>query len=150
MEANAFDKIFARSVPHIVEKIFLSLDLETYRNCCYVCKAWNDTLSSESFDQKAEKILAENNRKLMDASLDDDTDEVKMILSQGMVDVNYEDLRNCPDINTNGCSATPLKNASSFGNKAMVELLLEAGADQLKNCSTLTTFIITQTFLSRC
>ena len=68
------------------------------------------------------------------------TDELRSILSQGMVDVNHEDLRNCPDINYRedagiieykGCQATPLKTASSRGHKAMVELLLEAGADQL-------------------
>ena len=74
------------------------------------------------------------------ASATGNTDELRSILLQGMVDVNHEDLRYCPDINYRedagiieykGCQATPLKTASSRGHKAMVELLLEAGADQL-------------------
>ena len=55
----AFDTLFTRSVPHILEKIFLSLDnYESFQRCLEVSKKWNEVLASESFQEKAKAGLS--------------------------------------------------------------------------------------------
>ena len=49
----AFDMIFEKNVIHIHEKIFLSLDIKSFKNCLRVCKQWNQLLTSEDFLRKA-------------------------------------------------------------------------------------------------
>ena len=130
METSAFDKLFTTNVPHILEKIFFSLDFQSFKNCHQVCKAWNEVLSSECFRQKANKLLTENNQKLRCASEEGNADELTRILSRGMVDFNNEVRKqNCLDFNNYRCVTTPLKLASSYGHKDVVQLLLKAGAD---------------------
>ena len=41
--------LFTRSVPHILEKIFFSLDYESFMRCSEVNKTWNDLLTSEPY-----------------------------------------------------------------------------------------------------
>ena len=56
MEAQipcAFDTLFTKHVPHILEKIFLSLDYESFKSCCQASNAWKKVLTSESFQSKA-------------------------------------------------------------------------------------------------
>ena len=57
MESCPFDKLFTKSVPHILEKIFLSLDYETFKKCREVSNAWNEQLTSESYQQKAKSVF---------------------------------------------------------------------------------------------
>ena len=54
MDPCAFDMLFAKNVPHILEKIFLSLDLKSYKACLKVNSTWHRILTSESFCKKAE------------------------------------------------------------------------------------------------
>ena len=49
MDTCAFDKLFAKSVPHILEKIFFSLDYESYKECLEVSDTWNKLLLSEPY-----------------------------------------------------------------------------------------------------
>ena len=49
MDLCAIDKLFAKSVPHILEKIFFSLDYESYKHCLEVNTKWNALLISESY-----------------------------------------------------------------------------------------------------
>ena len=46
---SAFEKLVARNVPHIIEKIFSSLDDKTFNECQQVCKTWNHILILRSF-----------------------------------------------------------------------------------------------------
>ena len=124
---NSAYKLFNNNVPHIPEKIFLHLDLQTFKNCHLVCKSWNDILSSESFRKRALKILTKNNTKLWHASKRGDTDEVKRVLLTGMVEVDNHRDKYC--VGSSLCYATPLKIASCHGNKNVVHLLVKAGAD---------------------
>jgi len=124
---NSAHKIFNTNVPHIPEKIFLHLDLQTFKNCHVVCKSWNDVLSRESFRKKTKKILTENNSKLWRASRKGDTDEVKRILHTGMVAIDSHRDKFC--VGSSICYATPLKIASCYGNKDVVQILVKAGAD---------------------
>ena len=48
----SFDILFAKNVPHILEKIFLSLDYESFKNCVKVNDAWKNLLTSEAFKRK--------------------------------------------------------------------------------------------------
>ena len=53
MASCAFDSLLTKSVPHILEKIFLSLDYESYKTCVRVRNAWKELLLSEPFQGKA-------------------------------------------------------------------------------------------------
>ena len=57
MESCPFDKLFTKSVPYILEKIFLSLDYETFKKCREVSNAWKEQLTSESYQQKAKSVF---------------------------------------------------------------------------------------------
>ena len=46
---SPFDLLFRKNVPHILEKIFLYLDYESYKSCLMVNKRWNQFLTSDSF-----------------------------------------------------------------------------------------------------
>ena len=90
MDQSAFNKLFKTDVPHILEKVFFSLDYESYKKCHEVCKAWNRLLSSQPNINKARKMLMENGQKLKKAKEEDNKNEFRRVLSMGMVDVNCE------------------------------------------------------------
>ena len=48
----AFDLLLRSNIVHIWEKIFLSLDYESYQNCLKVSQAWNQVFHNESFQAK--------------------------------------------------------------------------------------------------
>ena len=45
----AFNKLFTNQVPHILQKIFFSLDFKSFKQCEEVCVSWQALLTSESF-----------------------------------------------------------------------------------------------------
>ena len=53
---SAFDTLLTRNVPHILEKIFLSLDYKSFITCRRVSKTWNELLTSESFQKKEKSV----------------------------------------------------------------------------------------------
>ena len=53
MDLSGFGKVLTKNVPHIHEKILLSLDYETFKKCRGVCKTWDDVLNTESLQKKA-------------------------------------------------------------------------------------------------
>ena len=57
MDESEFNKLFERSVPHILERIFLPLDNFSFSRCRDVCKAWNELQSSGSYRKRRAKIL---------------------------------------------------------------------------------------------
>ena len=46
MDSCAFDKLFTNSVPHILEKVFFSLDYNSFKSCLEVSRTWNEQLTS--------------------------------------------------------------------------------------------------------
>ena len=52
--------LLSRSVPHILEKIFFSLDIKSFDACRKVCNAFSDLMDSEAFKKKYEEMVAEN------------------------------------------------------------------------------------------
>ena len=152
MASCEFDKLFKKSVPHVLEKIFLSLNYKSYKNCMQVCRSWNDLLTSEPFQRMGKSIFCEDiHEELRQAAVEGNKDGVSRILSSGMVDANnltpwgilYQGARcghkdvvqllldrgaepNMADQN----GMTPLHYAAFKGHKDVVQLLLERGAEQ--------------------
>ena len=120
MEQCSFNLLFTKSVPHILEKIFLSLDFESFKKCQRVCKAWNELLISESLLRKYKEEIVKEQNALFTASFNGNPVEVKRILSNGMANManSFKDF-----------PSTPLHMAAQRGHKDVVQLLLNAGAE---------------------
>ena len=155
MGVCAFDTLLTRNVPHILEKIFFSLDYKSFKKCQEVSTTWNQLLTSESFQKIGKSVFhKEIEEDLWDAIVEDNVDGVRRILSNGMAEVNCEHTvklvaphKNQRDYNTKRLPwdfhsylgpnqydmweriETPLYYAARMGQKDVVQLLIERGAD---------------------
>ena len=128
-----FDTIFSKSVPHILENIFLSLDYEGYKTCLEVSIGWRELLTSESYQEKARSVfhdeIAHGELKLWNAAQEGKVAEVRIMSL--FVDVNYG---MGSDLSTPLCEAAksasaPQNNSRHVSQKKVIQLLLERGAD---------------------
>ena len=128
MGTCAFDKLFTKNVPDILEKIFFSSDYGSFKNCLKVNTTWNKLLTSESYKKKAKTVykygICRDNRGLWHAAASGSASDVRRLLSSGMLDVNY--FLKSPYTNS---TITPLHQASWEGHKDVVKLLLARGAE---------------------
>ena len=131
MDSCAFDKLFGMNVPHIVEAIFLSLDFQSYKNCFEVSSTWNGLLTSEQYQVRAKRRFQDgihrDERKLWNASNKGEINEVRKLLFTGLLDVNY--------LGRHGRGvhkSTPLCEAAAMGEREVVKLLLDSGANPNK------------------
>ena len=122
-----FNRLFTKSVPHLLEGIFFSLDYDSFAACRDVCKAWKELHSSELYQRKAEELSErkrDNEKKLCQYSQDGKYREVWNLLTKGVnpncADTRYGDTR---------YGGSPLHYATSQGHQNVVELLLNMGAD---------------------
>ena len=136
-DCKGFDALFARNVPHILDKIFLSLDLDSFMRCQEVNNTWNQSLTSEAIKTKAKIVFQEEiSKELLNAIVcdlincegeqcqGDNPDKVKRLLSTGLVDVNSM------ISDEYGNEVTPLGlSVYTHGQKVLVRALLEGGAD---------------------
>ena len=129
---SAFDKLFSKNVPHILENIFFSLNYKSYKVCLEVNSTWKELLTSESFQKNGKSLfshdISNDEIKLWRLSRHGRTEEVKKLLSSGMLNANIY-LTNGND------KSAPLFEAAERGHKEVVELLLKAGADPDKYSS---------------
>ena len=65
VEPCAFDKLFDRSLPSVLEKMFLSLDSASLKKCREVCNAWNGMIKTGPFQRKLQE-MRDNEKKLLD------------------------------------------------------------------------------------
>ena len=115
-----FDRLLTKSVPHIHEKIFFSVDYESFKNCLEVSKSWNDLLTSEYFLRRAKSVFSEDIQKeLLLAVKRGNVDKIQSVLSSFMVDINFMTKR----------KGSPLILAADNGHRNVVHLLLERGAN---------------------
>ena len=125
MESSAFDKLFSKNMPHILEAIFFSLDYESYKVCLDVSKDWKTMLISKVFQKKGKSVfhkdLLHEQLKLQQAAQNGNKDVVINLLSTGMLNID------CGIWNR--WSQSPLFFAVYNGHKDMVQLLLDKGAD---------------------
>ena len=126
-----FDKLITEARPHILEKICLSLDYETFKNCLKVNKAWREVLASKTYQPKVQSTfredIANEENTLIQMSEDGGTEEVKRILSSGLIKVDCNDKKLKPWQQIG--PRTPLIYAATEGHADIVRLLIQAGAD---------------------
>ena len=123
-DSCAFNMLFTKSVPHILETIFLSLDYESFKECLKVSKVWNQLLTSESYLLKGKLKFQKEIRKdqcilAFQAVCYGNIGRVQRLLSSGMLDINF--------ILPNGTTA--LHQAVFQDHHDIVNLLIERGAD---------------------
>ena len=120
-----FETLFTMNVPHVLERIFFSLDYGSFKKCKKVCAQWSALLNSESFKTRAKSHFAHqissDQGQLRDLAYGGCADEIKKLVSSGMVDLNY--------CGGGVWGSTPLCAASKNDNKRAVKALLELGAD---------------------
>lgn len=142
MNTNAprgFDKLFTKSVPHILEKIFLSLDYASFNNCQEVCNEWKAFLGSEQFNRRAKYVYLDeileikweerdDEENLTTYSMEGNVEEVQNLLNKG-VNPNANSYETSIRVGTIDIATTPLCVAAENGTKDVVKLLLDAGAE---------------------
>ena len=122
-DSVSFDTLFARNLPHILEKIFSSLDYKSFKTSMQVNKTWWRLLSTTTYKKIWEEILNEkrgNEEKLLWASMHGDINEVMKLINDGNLEVDCE-----PLVGHN----TPLIEATRKSHKGVVKLLIDAGAN---------------------
>ena len=128
MDPEAFDNSFTKSVPHILEKILLFLDYETFKKCSKVSIAWNEILMSKSFQRKAKSVFQEEIEKdqedLWWAVKKSNTEEIMELLNSGFLDVDF-----IYHSRTHIRSSLLLSNAAVHAHIDVVKLLLDKGAE---------------------
>ena len=112
--------LFIRDIPHVLEKIFLNLDYESYKECLQVNSSWYDLLTSSSYIKKIKskfsKEIRKDDNKLWRAARDGNVSEVRKLAP--FANVNYDNILWGAD--------TPLIQAAKMGHKM---ILLNKGAD---------------------
>ena len=125
---NNFEKLFSRNVPHILEKIFLTLDYESYISCqLEVSNDWRRLLTSRRYITKAKLVF--QSRILLDERMFvayvkmNRKDLVRRLLSSGMVDVDSNKNINAED------DEAPLHAAVWSGHIEIAQILVQSGAN---------------------
>ena len=119
-----FNALFSKNVPHILEKIFFSLDYESFKACLEVSKSWKGMLTSEYFKVKSKSVFLDEILKIiLKASREGKVQEIRSLFSSGICD------RNCINLDDNNSSDVPLCVAAKNGHGNVVQLLLDNGAD---------------------
>ena len=134
---SAFDTLFARNVPHILEHIFFSLDYKSFKMCTSVNKTWRELLTSPRYQNELKEMRIEkkkNEEKLYSASQEGNAEEVRRLIHNHGVDVNFKmgsgsrwDSRF--EMREGRWQTTPLIEATRKSHIEIVKILLDAGAD---------------------
>ena len=86
MAACDFDRLLTRNVPHILEKIFFSLDYASFKKCLKVSKSWNDILKTESFLKRGKTVFWDDiHNELRVAAKEGNVDTIISLLSSFQV-----------------------------------------------------------------
>ena len=128
---TGFNTLLSKSVPHILEKIFFSVDCKSFDACREVCSTWKELLASDKYQKKYDEMLIEKvdkERKLLDASANGRAKDVSQLLTYG-VDPNCQQSSG----DNMACkTAAPLHLAIFNNHIDVVKILLDEGADPNK------------------
>ena len=120
-----------RDVPHILEKIFFSMDYTSLEKCMNVSKTWRKLLSTTPYQKRFlelwKELLIEKpaiEKKLYDASEKGDTEVVMKLCNNPVVDVNV-----VITVMGGWLKSTPLIEAARGGHEEVIRVLLKAGAE---------------------
>ena len=129
---RGFEVLFKEvNVPHILEKIFFSLDYDSFMECQKVNRAWKQLLSSDKYQRRLPVMLEEKKKteeKLFYFSVKGNAQEVRNCLSTG-VNLNFVRVNYSTGYEN---TVTPLFMAAKNGHKDVVQLLLDSDADPKK------------------
>ena len=121
-----FDRLFEIRVVHIHEKIFFSLDYNSFKNCQEVSKSWYNLLTSESSQRWHRSVFREAIQGELETAIRNDQKEVvREMISNGMAEVDCM----IQDKNKPLSGITPLCLAACSEHGDIVQLLLDAGAE---------------------
>ena len=133
---SAFGAQTVRSVPHILENIFFSLDYDSFIICMNVNKTWKKLLSTEPYQQRLQELLIE--KKENERKLQEHKKRMGKILYKASKEGNAEVVKNLSNISKVNVNilvelspwrqSTPLLEASREGHEDVVNILLDAGA----------------------
>ena len=124
---RGFNILLNKNVPHIWEKIFLSLDCDSFMECRKVSKLWRGLLSTDVYKKQVkayyEKLArVKMEQRLLEFSRCGNTKGVRSLLENG-VDPNCSNARASPT------DSTPLIAAACNGRSYVVAILLGDGAN---------------------
>ena len=126
MDNIPFNILLKRNLPHILEEIFFNLDYDSFKNCMEVCGTWRGLLQSPKYMKRAKSVfwwkIKNDGIDLCNASRVGNIERVKRIVSCKMVNVDFI----CK------YKGTPLCEAALSGDRNVVQLLLNNGADPNK------------------
>ena len=144
-----FNELQNTNAPHLIEKIFFLLDYESFKTCMEVNSLWSKLLKSKSYQERARHVfkheMFKDHKKLQKATYRGNTDVVRRLLSNGMLDVDcieppWHPIRpwtgyGNDEVMSMLCGGslysawTPLEIAAHCGHPEVVKLLIEKGAD---------------------
>ena len=136
--ASSFNVLLMKNVPHIIEKIFLSLDYASFKNCLKVCNGWEEMLTSEEMNKKSGSVFFYQIRQEhyeLEKTIDEKEKNEKKLIKfakkkNGLVEiVNLLNIGVNPNCHIPPLFRTPLYWAAWNGNTDVTKLLLNAGAD---------------------
>ena len=124
MDSCAFDKLLLRNVPHILEKIFFSLDYESFKNCLETSESWSALLLSGHCYKIGQSVFQRqiwmDEKALILSSILGTESCARRLLSNKMLEV----------IRRHGHKLeAPLHSAVRRGKEVIIKLLLDSGAD---------------------
>ena len=117
---SAFNKLHSIRVPHILEKIFFSLDYASFIKCKEVSRDWQELITSNSFKKIGKfTFRKEIENNLWQGIYRNNPSMVREVLSSVMVNVEC----------MNQQRKTPLFYAAQAGFTDIVHILLKEGAE---------------------
>ena len=133
MAPCAFNMLTSKSVPHILERIFFSLDYESFKNCMVASKTWRNILTNERFQCRGKSVFGDKiGKDLFNSSRHGKLKEVESILSMFRVDIDC--VRGpYPPGRLAIYSPSITSFAASCGHTELVALLLDKGANPNKS-----------------